>query len=299
MKVLSFCEIGCTMPFMATKKRKRRKSKSKKRKMRKSFLLFCIFVIVVCLLGVFQDNRQKKQEETPVESNLVKNTYDWSKLKKDGSFLSYDDENYTSMQGIDVSSHQEWIDWEKVKKSGIQFAYLRVGYRGYETGIIHKDTYFDYNIQSCIKYGIQVGVYFFSQATTMDEAREEAEFTLSQIKNYQIDLPVCYDIEQAGEGKGRVDQLSKETWTENAVTFLHVVQNAGYKAMNYNSASLFEDYFQLEYMQEFDTWVAHYNTDYPNYPYTFLIWQYSCTGQVDGIDGDGTDMDIMFVKKGE
>ena len=279
------------------KKKRRRKRRVNKKRIGILIMITCLVLFLFSTVAILHNQKQREQEETPVESTIEKNDYNWENLKRNGSFLTYEDNTYTSLQGIDVSSHQEWIDWEKVKNAGIQFAYLRVGYRGYETGVIHKDSYFDYNIQSCIKYGIRVGVYFFSQATTTQEAREEAEFTLHEINNYKIDYPVCYDIEKAGEGSGRVDQLSRETWTENAVTFLHIIQNAGYEAMNYNSSNLLEEYFQLEYMQEFDTWVAHYDTDHPDYPYTFQIWQYSSTGSVDGIDGDGTDMDIMFVKK--
>ena len=278
---------------------KRRKKKRKINKRNVMILLIIVAIIIFCFSSFFRIQKEKKeeQEETFVESSLVENTYNWNNLNKDGTFMSYEDENYTSMQGIDVSSHQEWIDWEKVKNAGIEFAYIRVGYRGWETGEIHKDSYFDYNIQSCIKYGIKVGVYFFSQATSVDEAREEAEFTINQIKSYNIDLPVSYDIEQAGEGEGRVDNLSREVWTQNAVTFLHIMKNAGYETMNYNSTKLFEKYFLLEYMQEFDTWVAQYDVDYPTYQYTFSVWQYTDAGTVYGIDGGDTDMDIMFVKK--
>lgn len=278
---------------------KRRKRKRKINKKNTMIFIVIVCMIVFCLSSFFyvMNQKRREQEETLVESNLIQNTYNWDNLTKNGSLMSYEDDTYTSMQGIDVSSHQEWIDWEKVKNAGIEFAYLRVGYRGWQTGEIHKDSYFDYNIQSCQKYGIKVGVYFFSQATSVDEAREEAEFTLQQIKSYTIDLPVCFDIEQAGEGEGRVDELSQEVWTQNAVTFLHIIQNAGYQTMNYNSTDLFDKYFLLEYMQEFDTWVAQYDVEHPTYPYTFSIWQYTDSGTVDGIDGDSTDMDIMFVKK--
>lgn len=276
--------------------RKKRRRKFRMRRNIQLIVSICVVLFFVSSIFVIRNQQIRRQEETPIESNLVRNTYDYSKLQRNGSFLSYEDDTYTSMQGIDVSSHQEYIDWQKVKNAGIEFAYIRVGYRGYETGEIHKDIYFEYNIQSAKKYGIQVGVYFFSQAINVEEAREEAEFTLNAIQDYEIDLPVSYDIEEAGEGSGRVDQLSKEVWTQNAVTFLHVIGNAGYQTMNYNSAELLDMYFNLEYMQEFETWVAHYDTDSPSYPYTFLIWQYTSNGKVDGIDG-GTDMDIMFVKK--
>lgn len=278
-------------------KRRRRRRKLKKKVLLSGLIISLLMVSIVSFV-VFQNVKaRREQEETPVKSMMKQNDYNWDALTADGSFMSYEDDNYTSMQGIDVSAHQEYIDWTKVKEAGIEFVYIRVGYRGYQTGIIHKDDTFDYNIQSAIENGIKVGVYFFSQAVNVDEAREEAEFVIQQIKDYQIDLPVSYDIEEAGGGSGRVDDLSKEVWTQNAVTFLHVIQNAGYEAMNYNSANLFDTLFNTEYLQEFDTWVAHYDVSYPSYEYEFLIWQYSCNGEVDGIDGSGTDMDIMFVKK--
>lgn len=277
--------------------------KTKKMKKINKYIVI-IIVLVIALIGVstsyflhIKDDERKALEETPVESVLVDNDYDFSKLKSDGSLMSYEDDNYTSLQGVDVSSHDGYIDWSKAKKAGIEFAYIRVGYTGWETGDIHKDQYFDYNIKSAKENGIQVGVYYFSQATSIEEVREEADFVLENIKDYEIDLDVCYDIEKAGEGLGRVDDLSKETWTQNAVTFLHMIENHGYRGMNYNSTYNFPKYFLLEYTQEFDTWVAHYGVDYPTYQYEFTIWQYTDSGTVDGIGEKSVDMDIMFVKK--
>lgn len=273
-----------------------------KRKIKVSIIIIILLIaIIISMAGWIylhlQADARKVQEETPIESELVDNDYDWTKLTSNGSFMSYEDSKYTSLQGIDVSSHDEQIDWAKVKAAGVDFAYIRVGYTGWETGEIHKDTYFDYNIQSAKENGILVGVYYFSQATTITEVREEADFVLENIKNYEIDLDVCYDIEKAGEGLGRVDNLSRETWTQNAVTFLHIMENNGYKGMNYNSTNNFPKYFLLEYTQEFDTWVAHYGVDYPTYQYEFTIWQYTDSGSVDGIGENTVDMDIMFVKK--
>lgn len=253
---------------------------------------------VLLVTGLVSSYRKHQEtiEETPVKSTMKFNDYDWTKLKINGSKAVYVDDTYTSEQGIDVSDHQKWINWQKVKEDGIDFAFIRCGYRGYTTGDIHQDSYFVNNITEAKKYGIKVGVYFFSQATTVDEAREEADFTLNAIKNYDLDLPVVFDIEQAGNGKGRVDKLSREVWTQNAVTFCHIIKNQGYTPMVYNSTNLFEKLFVPEYLQEFDTWIAQYDVSHPTYPYTFSIWQYSSTGKVNGIDVN-TDMDIRFVKK--
>ena len=178
----------------------------------------------------------------------------------------------------------------------MKFAYVRCGYRGYETGLINKDETFDYNISQAKANGIQVGVYFFSQAVSQKEAEEEAEFTLSCMKKYDIDLPVVYDFEKPGGIFARTYTQSKDVTTENAVLFCHIMQRKGYDAMIYNSTNLFEKLFNLEYIQEFGTWVAHYNTPYPTYPYTYQIWQYSDSGKIDGID-QAVDLDLMFIRK--
>lgn len=273
-----------------------------KKKLKHNVLMYLMIAIVVLamlimmLVTVVLIRRQHIAEESPLESPLVAHDYDWEYLKLEDTFAYYEDDTYTSMQGIDVSSLQGEIDWKKVKQAGIEFAMIRVGYRGYSAGVMHEDTYFKRNIEQAIANDIPVGVYFFSQAVTVEEAREEAEFVLKKIKNYKIDLPVVFDMEKAGEGNGRVDNLPKDVWTENAVEFLKVIQEEGYQPMVYNSTNLFERYFNMEYLQEFDTWTAQYNAPYPTYPYTFSIWQYSCTGTVEGVN-TAVDMDLMFVKK--
>ena len=273
--------------------KRRRSRKKKKPESPVVSIIFIVFCMLICY-GVYQYNQ--KQLMTPVVSNLVENSYDYSHLKTDGDFKTYADDSYTSMVGIDVSAHQGTIDWKKVKESGIEFAFIRCGYRGYESGEITADETFDYNMEQALANGIQVGVYFFSQAIDVEEAKEEAKFTLECIRKYDVKLPVVYDFEKPGGIFARTFSLSKDTVTENAVVFGHMVQRRGYTAMIYNSTNLFEKLFNMEYIQEFQTWVAHYNTPYPTYPYTYRFWQYTDSGTIDGIDVP-VDMDIMFVPK--
>ncbi|MBQ7993269.1 MAG: glycoside hydrolase family 25 protein [Solobacterium sp.] len=264
-------------------------------------LILSILLIALTALGLKlreQEIARNEMEERMIETPYYTNTYDWDNVEWDGWFARYEDDNYVSMQGIDVSHHQEQIDWDAVKEAGVEFAMLRCGYRGYETGLIFKDQYFDYNIQEAQKRGILVGVYFYSQAINPEEAREEADFTLKQIEGYTIDLPVVFDMEESETGEnGRILSLSREEKTECAVTFLHRVQNAGYTPMVYNSTMLFEELFITEYLQEFDTWVAEYGS-YPRYPYEFSMWQYTSSGEVPGVTGE-CDMDIMLIPKNE
>lgn len=276
---------------------KRYRRKRRRLRRRNPSALVSIVLIVFSLLVmmmVYHENQKKLR--TPVISNLVEHDYDYSNLYSENGFILYEDDTYTSIPGIDVSSHQGMIDWKKVKEAGVQFAYIRCGYRGYETGLINKDETFDYNISQAKANDIQVGVYFFSQAVSQEEAEEEAEFTLSCMKKYDIDLPVVYDFEKPGGIFARTYTQSKDVTTENAVLFCHIMQRKGYDAMIYNSTNLFEKLFNLEYIQEFGTWVAHYNTPYPTYPYTYQIWQYSDSGKIDGID-QAVDLDLMFIRK--
>lgn len=238
------------------------------------------------------------QEEIPIENPLIENDYDFENLKWNDYFVSYEDENYYSVQGIDVSSHQHLINWQKVKEAGIEFVFIRVGYRGYETGLIHKDDYFDYNISEAKANGLKVGVYFFSQAISTEEAREEVDFVVDQIKDIEIDFPLVYDLEETGpDGVGRAKVLTQDEKTKIGVTWLHHARNLGYDAMFYGSTNVLPRYFHLENMQEFSCWVAEYGSQ-PRYPYQFQIWQYTGSGEVDGIETN-VDMDILLVPKND
>jgi GH25 family lysozyme M1 (1,4-beta-N-acetylmuramidase) len=262
-------------------------------------IFLSILLIALTALGLKlreQEIAIHEEEERMIETPYVSNVFDWNNLSWDGAYAYYEDDQWYSIQGIDVSAHQEVIDWDAVKASGVEFAMIRCGYRGYQYGYVHKDEYFDRNMQEAKRVGIKVGVYFYSQAISPEEAREEADFTLKQIENYELDLPVVFDMEESDTGpNGRILSLSKEEKTECAVTFLHRVQNAGYTPMIYNSTMLFEELFVTEYIQEFEIWVAEYGP-YPRYPYEFSIWQYTSSGTVPGIEG-GTDMDLLFILK--
>lgn len=286
----------CNNHLISMKTRKRRNFTKRYRRRNPSALVSIVLIVFSLLVMMMVYHENQKKLRTPVISNLVEHDYDYSNLYSEDGFILYEDDTYTSIPGIDVSSHQGTIDWKKVKEAGVKFAYIRCGYRGYETGLINKDETFDYNISQAKANGIQVGVYFFSQAVSQKEAEEEAEFTLSCMKKYDIDLPVVYDFEKPGGIFARTYTQSKDVTTENAVLFCHIMQRKGYDAMIYNSTNLFEKLFNLEYIQEFGTWVAHYNTPYPTYPYTYQIWQYSDSGKIDGID-QAVDLDLMFIRK--
>ncbi len=127
-----------------------------------------------------------EEYETVIDENIAKHEYDVALFEKEGELLKYQDEKYTSRVGIDVSKYQEKIDWESVRSQGIDFVFIRIGFRGYgEAGTINLDSRFEEHITGAQAAGLDVGVYFFSQAINEEEAVEEAEFVVEQLKDHE------------------------------------------------------------------------------------------------------------------
>ena len=205
--------------------------------------------------------------------------------------------------GIDVSHHQGTIDWKKVKNDNIDFAIIRAGFRGYgETGSLNKDTKFDYNIKNAIANNIDVGIYFFSQAITVEEAIEEAKYTLELIKDYKITYPVIIDVEYANEAHtGRADSISKELRTDIVIAFCETIKNAGYKPMFYTDKWFLSENLNVSKLTNYEYWLAHYTgatRDNPflklsDYKGKYSMWQYTAKGKVDGIQNN-VDLNIAY-----
>lgn len=205
------------------------------------------------------------------------------KNKGDVTEIKYVDDSgvVVSAKGIDVSSHQGKIDWEKVKADGVDFAFLRLGGRGTTEGAIYLDQTFIYNVENATKNGIKVGVYFYTQATSAEEAIEEAEFVIENIEPYDITYPVAYDIENTND---RTKKLNKENYTECTRAFVDTIAKAGYRPMIYGNLNSMVEIIDQSQFEDIDKWFAQYNDDY-YYPYEIAIWQYSSKGRVDGING--------------
>lgn len=195
--------------------------------------------------------------------------------------------------GIDVSHHQESINWDLVKESGIEFAFLRIGYRGYgESGSLNQDREFESNFENAKKAKIKVGVYFFAQAINEQEAMEEAEYVLSLLDNRLVDLYVVYDPEDILDDVARTDGLTSEQLTENARVFCERITLGGYKPMIY--ANTMWEAFKLDMgrLKDFPFWYADYSP-MPQTPYDFTVWQYTCEGSVPGVEGP-VDLNIWM-----
>jgi len=198
-----------------------------------------------------------------------------------------------TMVGIDVSSHQKQIDWQAVAESGVEFVILRVGYRGYSTGQIQPDELAQQNYQGAKEAGLLVGAYFFSQAVSTEEALEEAEFLLSRVADWEMDLPLVFDWEHKGEGS-RTHNLDSRIVTDCAIAFCEAVEEAGYESMVYFNPHHAKRFFHLPELVDYPFWLAYY-TDRMQYSYKVDMWQYTNEGTVPGISTP-VDINLLFVE---
>ena len=193
-------------------------------------------------------------------------------------------------RGIDVSKFQGTIDWNAVAADGITFAIIRCGYRGYGSGALVEDATFRRNIQGATAAGIQVGVYFYSQAIDEAEAVEEASMVLSLVQGYSLPYGVYFDTEKVAGDTGRADGISAAQRTANAVAFCETIRNAGYTPGVYSYASWFYNSLNFANISKYRTWIAQYR-DTLDFAYSYNIWQYSSQGSVSGIKGN-VDMNL-------
>lgn len=231
----------------------------------------------------------------PISDALKKNSYLQENLEvlEDGKLQYMEGDLVVSHKGIDVSQHQGEIDWQQVAEDGIEFAFLRVGFRGYgEAGRLVVDEQFENNVKGALANGIKVGVYFYSQSVTVEEALEEASLVLEQIAPYKITGPVVYDAEKLSNSDARTLNLTMEERTAMTKAFCNAVAQAGYRPVVYLNLELALTSLDLAQLEEYDKWLAHYTTEM-YYPYDYKIWQYSEKGTVKGINSK-VDLDISF-----
>ena len=193
-------------------------------------------------------------------------------------------------RGIDVSKYQGNIDWGAVAASGINFAIIRVGYRGSSSGALVQDPYFKKNISGATKAGIKVGLYFFTQAVNEAEAVEEASMAMSLASGYKVTYPIFIDTERASNG--RANGLSKSARTAVVKAFCQTIRNGGYKAGVYASKSWYANQLNASALNGYCIWVAQYNSSC-TYSGKYDMWQYSSKGSVSGIKGN-VDMNISY-----
>ena len=211
------------------------------------------------------------------------------------SNLKYYNENgkAASSEGIDVSSYSGNIDWKKVKESGIDFAMIRVGGRGYgEKGEMYTDERALEYINGAKTEGIKVGAYFFSQAVSTEEAIEEADYVKTVLGDIKLDYPVAYDWEIIKDDDARTDSVSASQATECARAFCDRVKELGYTPILYSPSRELYFKYDLSRLADIDIWYCEY-ANVPTFYYEFSMWQYTATGAIDGIEG-AVDLNICF-----
>lgn len=239
-----------------------------------------------------------KEEWVLISPYLPKHEYDFTKLVCQSNLMKYyEDGKQTSYVGVDISKFQDYVDFVKVKKAGIDFCMIRLGARGYGTGQLILDEYFTDNIKRATDAGLEVGVYFFSQAITVEEAVEEANMVLENLKEYQITYPVAFDMETIENDTARTDELTKTDRTAITKAFLDTIAAAGYKTIIYGNKEWLIKKVDMSKLTAYDVWLSQ-EADIPDYPYQFAMWQYSRTGSIDGIAGY-VDLNISFIDYSE
>ena len=292
-----------------------------------SRIILVLFIFAVAGIFVFDyfEDRSSENKETAVESaddadgqketyvfldvegnvynapllgGVPECTYDPDCLVTDEKtgYKHYTDEkdHVTAKPGIDVSEFQgEEIDWKKVGDAGFEFVILRLGYRAYgESGALVLDAMYEENVKAALDAGLEVGVYFFSQAITDAEAEEEAQFVLDHVRPYNITGPVVYDTEEIKWDTYRAEDNTSEEYTKYCRVFCDAVEAAGYEPMIYCNMKWMAFTLDMNELAGYDFWYADYY-DVPQCPYDYKIWQYSETGVVPGINGN-VDLNLWF-----
>lgn len=229
---------------------------------------------------------------TPLEG-MPLNPYDRDAFGLDEKGrVTYEHNGRRAKAGIDVSTHQKDVDWQAVAADGVEFAMLRLGHRGYSEGGLFLDQTFEQNLQGALDAGLEVGVYFFSQAVTPKEAEEEADYVLETLGGQELSLPIAFDWESIPGDEARTDGLDGTMMTRCAAAFCKRIEDAGYRPAVYFNQTQGYLHYDLRDLTDYELWLAEYDPA-PDFYYHFDLWQYSHTGRVDGIQGD-VDLDLAF-----
>lgn len=215
-------------------------------------------------------------DETKGNNTVTSDFYQYFGIQK---------ETAETIKGIDVSVHNGSIDWKKVKSSGIEFAILRAGY-GRE--LSQKDKKFEDNYAGTKAVNIPIGAYWYSYATTVDEAKVEAQVCIEILKNKQFEFPIYFDQEE----KATLD-TGKANCSAMVRAFCEVLEKNDYWAGLYTSRSVLSTHIEDDIKTRYALWIAEWG-DKLNYSGSVGIWQHSCKGSMNGISGD-VDLNTGYI----
>ncbi len=238
------------------------------------------------------------EEWVELNENLALNDYVKSRFVYKEPIMSYYvNGKQASWFGVDISSKQGVVDFKKLKKAGCDFVMIKTGGRGYSSGEIVMDEKLKDYMTGAKNAGLDIGVYFFSQAVSKSEIEEEVETFLEAIKDYSVNYPVVFMMQEVEGDMARVELLDTESRTSLAKTFLEKVKKAGYTPMLYGNKEWLVTKLNLEELSGYDIWLSQ-EGDAPDYPYEFTMWQYNKEGTISGITEE-TGLNISFVDYSE
>lgn len=238
--------------------------------------------------------RDGTTEWVPIITHLDANEYDPMKfIKKMDRMGYYEGDRKVSFFGVDISQYNGAVTFSGLKGAGADFVMIRLGARGYDSGLVAVDDNFETNINGASAAGLEVGVYFFSQAVSVAEAEEEAAFVAAQLTGRKVTYPVAFDMEYIVNDEARIDNLDKAGRTEIARAFLTAVQAAGYTPMIYGNKEWLIEQIDLSKLTGYDIWLSQ-SADLPDYPYQFQMWQYAMNGKISGV-ADVVNFNISFI----
>ena len=246
------------------------------------------------------DGKQIPYYEGVPVSTFGEGSFYWNEAGR----LVYAGTDFSTRFGIDVSAYQnraipdKTIDWEAAKADGVEYAFVRIGLRGTSTGGLNADAFYAQNLDGAAAAGIDTGVYFFSQAITVEEAVEEANYVLSLLGGRQLACPVAYDWEMH-DSSYRVYGISAAMATACAKAFCETIEAAGYRAMVYTSSYVAYNKFDLSALSAYPIWYPEYKSAdstvlYPQLYYRPNYWQYTSKGSVAGLSGN-VDCSLQFI----
>ncbi len=267
-------------------------------KKKEFWAVFALVSLLLCLTACGDTTptettvSQQTTAETSAETT-VETTAETTVLREFG----YDGDYLTcltaeSLLGIDVSSFQKEIDWEKVKSAGIEFVMIRVGFRGYgETGVLCEDKFAQKNYKGAKEAGLKIGGYFFSQATTEEEAVEEANYVLELTETWEMDMPFGFDWE-CHTDQYRTAKVGPKTLTDCTKAFCQTLADQGKSVLIYSSPDQSPKELFWEEVSQYGLWLGEYDGELED-PNSVTMWQYTNQGKVPGIKGNA-DINLFF-----
>ncbi|MGL5258475.1 MAG: glycoside hydrolase family 25 protein, partial [Lachnospiraceae bacterium] len=238
--------------------------------------------------------RDGTSEWVPIDSNLEKNSYDFSNLvSKNNIYKYYANGKQASFFGINLSRYEKDVNFNLLKNAGVDYVMIRVGARGYATGELQIDDTFSSQMEAAKEIGMPVGVYFASQAITKEEAVQEAELVLAKIAEYDISYPVVFQMEYVDNDEARIETLTQNERTQIALAFLDRISSAGYTPMLYGDKDWLLKRIDLTKLEKYDIWIS-IQEDVPDYPYLYSMWLYSKQGKISGVSSE-VEFNICFI----